>query len=178
MKTLYQTLFITAYYGLFRLGEVSFNPHVIKAKDVHIALNKNKLLFLLRSSKTHCKSDLPQTVKITSSIPRGKDFGKPANHIFCPFKMLKDFLLLRGKYRDDEEPFFVFSDRSPVTPIAVAKVLKAALRKGGFDASKYSFHSIRSGRCVDLLHHRVSIETIKKLGRWKSNAVYKYLSHS
>ena len=35
-------------------------------------------------------------------------------------------------------------------------------------------HGIRLGHVTDLLNLGVSVETIKKLGRWKSNAVYVY----
>ena len=51
--TLYRTILLTAYYGLFRVSEITLSPHVLKARDVHIATNKKKLKFVLRSSKTH-----------------------------------------------------------------------------------------------------------------------------
>ena len=40
LTILYQAMFITAYYGLFRVGEITMSQHVIKAKDVHIGVNK------------------------------------------------------------------------------------------------------------------------------------------
>ena len=68
LVTLYQAMFITAYYALFLVGGITMNEnsHTIKAKDVHIELNKNKLLFLLHSSKTHCQGNVPQTMKISA----------------------------------------------------------------------------------------------------------------
>ena len=39
----------------------------------------------------------------------------------------------------------------------------------------YLFHGFQSGRASDLLKLGVSVETIKKLGRWHSNAVFRYL---
>ena len=53
LRSLYQALFSTAYFGLFRIGEITQSPHVIKACDVHLAKNKKKVMFVLRSSKTH-----------------------------------------------------------------------------------------------------------------------------
>ena len=53
LNTLYQTMFLTAYYGLFHIGEVAFGTHVILARDIHVGTNKKKLLFMLRSLKTH-----------------------------------------------------------------------------------------------------------------------------
>ena len=57
LSLLYRMLFSTTYFGLFRVGEVTAGDHPILAKDVHIAKNKEKMLFILRTSKTHWKND-------------------------------------------------------------------------------------------------------------------------
>ena len=64
LLVLYRAIFMTAYFGLFHIGEVTFCRHVIKAKDVHVGMNKDKLMFILHSSKTHGKHTKPQIVKI------------------------------------------------------------------------------------------------------------------
>ena len=58
---LFKAVFVAAYYGLLRVGEVAKGEHPVLAKDVHIGTNKDKILFILRSSKTHCEGDKPQT---------------------------------------------------------------------------------------------------------------------
>ena len=50
---LYMALFSTAYFGLFRVGELTASKHVVKAVNVRIGQNKNKILFILDSSKMH-----------------------------------------------------------------------------------------------------------------------------
>ena len=67
LVTLYQAFFAATYYGLFKIGELSFGPHVIRVNDVHIGQNKRKLMFLLRTSKTHDESSHPQIIKISST---------------------------------------------------------------------------------------------------------------
>ena len=67
LKEMYLALFSTAYYGLFRIGELTQSQHTVKACDVHIADNKEKMLFVLHSSKTHGLGDKPQMIKITNS---------------------------------------------------------------------------------------------------------------
>ena len=57
---LYRALFALAYHGLFRIGELTSGDHPIKAKDVHMALNKNKILIVLYTSKTHRLAQKPQ----------------------------------------------------------------------------------------------------------------------
>ena len=77
----------------------------------------------------------------------------------------------------EDEPFFVFADKTPITPYNARCCLKLALINSGFDPSLYCFHSLRAGRAVDLAKLNVPIPVIQRLGRWKSNAVYKYLKH-
>ena len=66
LSCLYTALFSTAYYGLFRSSELTAGPHAVKVADVHVGENKKKLLFVLRSSKTHNRGVKPQMVKICS----------------------------------------------------------------------------------------------------------------
>ena len=40
---LYKALFMTAYFGLFRIGELTDSPYVLKAKDVHVGKNKKEI---------------------------------------------------------------------------------------------------------------------------------------
>ena len=76
------------------------------------------------------------------------------------------------------EPFFVFGDRTPVEPRHMRAILKLALKDARFDCTLYLVHGCRWGRASDLLKMGVDIDTIKKLGRWKSNTVYTYLHYS
>ena len=73
-------MLVTAYYRLFRIGEISQSEHVIKACDVHIGTNKKKLMFVVRSSKTHSLGDKPQIVKIKATTC-GKECKKKSSTI-------------------------------------------------------------------------------------------------
>ena len=164
---LYVTLFLTAYYGLFRVGELTESEHVIKACNVFIGTNKNKIKFILRSSKTHGEYTSPQIVKISSSTTVSSQL--------CPFQILQSYVARRPEALNNQENFFIFGDRSPVYPYHFCKMLKQMLHEAGFDSTAYLTHSLRSGRSLDLLNLGLAIEVIKRLGRWKSNAVYAYL---
>ena len=169
---MYQALFVTAYYGLFRIGEVTMSQHVIKAKDVHIGKNKRKLMFVLHSSKTHWFNTKPQIVKI-SAVSRQNTSN--THEKFCPFKILQKYVSLRGKRDNDQEQFFVFRDGTPVLPRHTRTILRDILSLLGLDYSFYNFHGIRAGRATDLADMKVDLGTIKILGRWTSNAVFSYL---
>ena len=180
LLALYQALFASAYYGLLRIGEVTQSPHVVKATDVHLGLNKRKLLFILRTSKTHGKGSKPQMVKISSSRPSNAKMVKNKDALisckFCPYALLRAYITIRNDIVELNEQFFIFSDGTPVKPHHARTVLSNSLRQIGMRHNLYGFHSFRSGRSQDLLKAGLSVETIKKLGRWKSNSIYTYLS--
>ena len=172
LSTLYQTLLTVTYYGLFRVGEVTSGTHPVLAKDVFIGFNKRKLLFVLHSSKTHDCGNEPQLIKISST----SNVKTKNNLAPCPYALMRKYSRMRGPYdKEGSEPFFVFRDGSPVTPAHFRALLKLILTKLGYNEKFFNIHSLRIGRSNDLLKLGLSVETIKKLGRWKSNAVFRYL---
>ena len=174
LVVLYQAMLATAYFGLLRIGEITLSLHVLKAKDVHMGSNKNKLLFILHSSKTHTKGCKPQQIKIDEVRSKPRSTASRCK-ILCPFKLLKTYLTLRLPYVSDQEAFFVFKDRSPVKPYQFRRILRQAILFNNLNPSYYSAQGLRSGRATDLLDMGVSVETIRKLGRWQSTAIYTYL---
>ena len=172
LECAYKELLSLAYYGLFRIGELAMGDHPVKANDVHIAQNKDKMMFVLYSSKTHSTANKPQRITITANRT-DKTKMKCA---FCPFKMSREYLAIRGNYREDTEPFFVFRDRAPIHPNNVRKVLKQILKAIDLDPDLYDTHSFRIGRATDMvLKFNKSIESVKIAGRWWSDIVYRYI---
>ena len=173
LAIMYKAIFSLAYYGMFRVGELSLGSHSIKACNVHIGSNKDKILIVLYSSKTHGIESRPQKVKISAL----KTLSLKIKKIFCPFKLVTQYMEVRGDYIDEEEQFFVFSDKSCVEPHNIRNVLREILSNLNLDGSLYDVHSFRSGRTSDLAKFGYSIDRIKEMGRWKSNAVYRYLKN-
>ena len=163
LKKLYQACLSIAYYGFFRIGELAESDHCVKASNVHIASNKNKILLILFSSKMHDKHSRPQKIKISADNPVYKSEFRH----FCPFNLLKIYLKVRGGYHHVNEQFFIFSDGSPLKPGQVCTTLKNLIKCVGLDEKLYSFHGLRSGRATDMLCWGIPLETIKSLGRWK-----------
>ena len=185
LSTLYHTIFSTMYHGLLRISEVADGVHSLKAKDVQIGGKKNKFLLVFRTSKMHWKNMKPQLIKISSTKMKGGG-AKPSKNnasnsnivnrsdsLPCPFVLLRSYAQLCGGYHEDSEPFFVFSDKSPILAAHISACLKTVLKESGFQHQLYSSHSLRIGRTVDLFNLGLSVETIKKLGQWRSNAVYR-----
>ena len=160
----------TAYYGLFRIGEITLGPHVIKAKDIHVTRNKKKVMFVLHSSKTHGRDKKPQIIKISSSETIS------TAHVFCPFRLLLDYFYARKTVAEEQsEQFFVYSNREPVAPHQFGKLLYDLIVFNNLNPELYDSHGFRIGRATDMLSMNFSILEIRKFGRWQSNAVYSYL---
>ena len=142
LRDLYRCLFSTMYYGLFRIGKLTQSKHVVKARDVHLGKNKRKFLFVLHSSKTHCRGSKPQQIKVCRSPKKEKQRSRNKQHfnrkreLPCPYGLLKKFLKIRGKYKRINEQFFVFTDKSSVKPFHLRKCLKKMLKLSSFDYHK------------------------------------------
>ena len=135
---MYSALFSTAYFGLFRVSEVTSGEHPIKAKDVRIAKNKKKMMFILRTSKTHGQDKKLQIIKINS-----KDFDDHKNRTaiqirnqlekICPYELLVRYIEIRHDRREESEPFFIFRDAIPVTPANMRSTLRLTLEEIGLN---------------------------------------------
>ena len=128
-------------------GEVTDSEHSIRVKNTHIRTNKDKILLVLDSSKTHNKGDKPQKIKI-SSIPVMARM-KPGDCTtftvkitkYCPFNLIKAYISSRPKAKSEMENFFVFSDGSLIKPENVRSMLKLMIEHLKLDSTFYNFHS-------------------------------------
>ena len=84
---------------------------------------------------------------------------------------------VHGSYISDDEQLFIFRDRSPVMASHFRVLLKKLLKQLNINPDLYNCQSMRIGRGTDLLKFGFSVENIKRVGRWKSTAVYKYLRY-
>ena len=173
LELMYKAMFLLFYYGLMRIGELARGCHTVQAKDIYISKEKRKIMLCLRSSKTHGKESKPQQIKIEGDLIK----TNTQDH-FDPYDVVNDYLEVRGDYLKPEDPLFVLRDGiTPIDPAHVRKFLRESLAAIKLNPSLYDTHSFRIGRATDMLRMGYTIETIKQMGRWCSNAVYKYLKY-
>ena len=184
LEILYVTAYLLLYFGMMRVGEVAAGDHSILARNVHYSENRKEILIMLYTSKTHNESDEPQRIRIKQnqlevlSKKKCDEISKQCiNKNFCPIKWFNRYRKVRGGYITKSEQFFIFSDGSPLTARHLRTTLRQIILKLGLNEKLYDVHSFRIGRATDLFRQGISIEKIKDLGRWKSNAVYKYLKN-
>ena len=137
---MYKAIFCLAFYGMMRIGELTQGDHPIKACDIHICVNKDKILIVLYTSKTHSRGYYPQKIKISSDLMLSERREsekrsvkehptiKKDNHFFCPFTLIREYLAMHGGFIDRRENFFIFRDRSPVKPFHVRNILHKCLK--------------------------------------------------
>lgn len=165
---LYRAMLWTAYYGMFRISEITDSNHVLKTQDVKESINKRKFLCVLRSSKTHKKSDFPHTVH----IPQVVDVEE-SNQANDPYEALRDYKRIR--HQNGSSNFFVFREGTPVKAHHFRTLLFKLLRMGNYDTEIFDCHSARVGRASDLLNSGVPFFLVKRWGNWKSdNSILKY----
>ena len=176
LNIMYRSLFLDAYYGLLRIGELTDSQHVIKLGNVHIAQNDNRVLFVLYTSKTHGLRNRPQKIRLDTRKNRKR---KERQSNFCPVDATYKYLQIRAENSnnipDVKDQFFVFSDGTKVKAQHVRKLLRKLIKRLDLNPSLYDTHSFRIGRATDLLKYGYGVDEIKKKGRWKSNAVFNYL---
>ena len=82
------------------------------------------------------------------------------------------FLSLRPS---EAEFFFCHANGSPLTRYQFSAVLFKAIHAAGLPVSRFRTHSFRIGCATTLASQGVSIEVIKKFGRWQSDTVNRYI---
>ena len=139
LEILYKTVLAIGYYGLFRIGELTVpGDHTIKASNVHVAKNKQKILLVLYILKTHGVDSYPQKVKITGTKGVQRIF-------FCPFTLMKQYMRICGGYEGELEPLFIFHDKQPLRDHQLRSTLKCSINRIGLDENLYDVHSLRIG---------------------------------
>ena len=89
--------------------------------------------------------------------------------------LINQYIQARKLYVNQQEEFFVFSDGSPLLASHLRLLIKRIIGSFNLDASLYSVHSLRIGRCTDLVKSGYPIEVVKRMGRWKTSIIYNYI---
>ena len=168
-RSLFGSMFLIAFYGLFRIGELA-------AKSMNLAssvVQYHSLTFLTSNG-------LPHIAKIRISEYKHNPSKRPFNILIaredspslCPVTALLEYTRLRG-HRPG--PLFCNADFSPVSFHQFNTELQRGLTYCGLDISRYKSHSFRIGGACHAADNGFSDTQIRALGRWKSDAFKIYL---
>lgn len=164
IDSLMHAICCTAFAGFFRSGEICpdrFDARKnITLEDVHI----HNL-----SGTIHLKTSK------TDRYNKGIDVRLFANSSnICPIKSIRHFHMMRGEKRSNAA-FFCLPSGEPLTRRTFIENMRHVLRLIGFDADKYSGHSLRIGAATSAARAGVPDHVIKILGRWNSLSYLRYI---
>lgn len=164
--TLFKATYLLAYFGLLRVSELVFTSNMLANRplqtcDVQIETAAQALIVSIRLSKTN-QCGKPTILRIPAA----------ADRTFCCVAAVVEYLKFRP---DTASYFFCHANSSPLKRSQFSGVLTKAISYAGLPVHKFKTHSFRIGRATTLASQGVSNETIKILGRWKSNAFQTYI---
>ena len=160
-RVLIKTMFAVAFYGLFRVGELTIqNSGNISLMYDHLKLYRDRAVISITNYKNN-KNNQPFEIVL-----------HPQNHLACPFRLLIEFINSRG---NTSGPLFCFADGKPVSRNYFNTQLKNCLLFIGLDPSHYKSHSFRIGGASFLYSLGLSDVQIKLMGRWNSDAFLLYI---
>jgi hypothetical protein len=138
-----------------------------------------KLSFLTHISRgsIQFKSDgvllhLPKSK--TDQFRKGSNIAiSPSNDAACAVAALR--LLFQRYPKPDNEPLFSRT-LGPFDKKWIADNLTSSLVKAGMDPTAYSGHSFRRGATNSAVTAGIPLADVGKMGRWKSNAIERYIT--
>lgn len=158
-----KAVILTAFWGLARLGELTLNkdhPAVfLRRKDVKFSIDGTRAHLHLRMAKTAKHGEI-QLIRLQAQPNR-----------LDPINVLRE-LLTRIHGRPDDP---LFPDTSGAVPISRSQVARFLKANGPQDTYKWGGHSLRIGGASFQHASGRSVDSLKRLGRWKSSAYKSYV---
>ena len=149
-------MFLFAFYFGLRVGEFTSSRHNIQCQQLVLSDLEMQLTF---TSFKH-SSEAPEVHSIPSNSSR-----------FCAVKAMQAYLTFRGR---DDGPLFLLHGK-PVSNRSFSAILKKVVKNLGLASEKYKAHSFRIGAACFWAGKGLSEVQIRKLGRWHSDALIKYI---
>lgn len=168
-RILFSAMFLMAFYGFFRIGELAAKS--ANAGDSVVQYNNMRFL---------TQRGIIRMVKITITNFKHNTNSRPFDILIeredslpmCPVQAMVDYCKLRGSKAG---PLFCQADSSPITAGQFNAELRRCLLFCGLDTSRYKGHSFRIGAACHAAEKGFSDAQIRALGRWKSDAFKLYI---
>ena len=148
-RLLYQTMFLVAFYGFFRVGELTVNGANLKSlvhvQDLHFQFSNNVV-----TSATIVIKDFKHN---TTRRPFSVFLECAEGSTLCPVAYLQHYFSTRGA---TPGPLFCFADGSPVKTSQFMQQLQQALNFCDLDSTKYKSHSFWIGAASLAAEKRLS----------------------
>lgn len=164
-KSLLRAMFLLAFYGFLRIGEISCEASSTNNKNLLHLHNIN----VDKTSKAMVISFTDYKHKTTSN-----SFNlaiSPQTGGQCPVKAMVEYLKVRGHLPG---PLFLFHGM-PVRRSYFTSSLHKLLKYLKYNTDLYKTHSFRIGAATTAIARGLSADQVKLMGRWKSDAYKSYI---
>ena len=175
-----------AFFFLLRPGEYCAAPdnHPLRFADVTLLIGATRLDLLTASPV-----DLRRATHVSLTFDDQKNrergeviaHGRSGHAVACPvLTTIRRVLFLRAQHLPLTSPLctYVHSRPTPLTSNHITSLLREAARSLltlGFAPTDVNARSLRAGGAMALLCGRVDADTIRLVGRWRSDAMFRYL---
>lgn len=172
ISSLLKAIFLLAFNALLRLGEILIRS----SKDIHRVIQfqdtyffdydscgfPKNLTITLRHFK-NIKNNQPVTITLITNAQEPN---------LCPVQAMHTYVQM---FKLRSGPLFQFQGGSPILYAFVTNKMTDLLKFIGMNPSFYKGHSFRIGGATHLANKGFSEQYIRKIGRWNSDAVQKYI---
>lgn len=162
-RALFQTMFLLAFHGFLRIGEITSVGTANKVLQVsQITFQKSKVLIHFQNYKHSDGKVFTLTINSCNSLK------------YCPVGALEHYIKMRGR---TDGPLFCYPQNTAVTRQEFSNILKQSLMFCNLDVNRFKGHSFRIGMASYCASRGMSDSQIRFLGRWKSDAFKYYIRH-
>jgi len=164
---LFWTTALVAFYGLARLGELLPKSQ----QDITKIPTLQALKFEKSDTNTFATIQLPRT-KNHKIVERPILIINQTKDDLCPIHILKAYIVRRTNttYAPRSKALFIKANGNLATKAWFINNLKSLL-----PGANVAGHSFRAGGTTELVLRGVQLPLIQRIGRWSSDAFYKYI---
>lgn len=163
-------MFLVAFFGLFRVGELAHSPkgfqNTIKREDINFKYKKSRVCSVSITLRNYKHSHGQVSI-----IP----LARQTNKRLCPVHALMRYLRISPPSNGQ---LFRDNNNQPVSTTYFRSVLRLCVLANNMDPKFFTAHSFRIGGATHAHNSNMSVSQIQKLGRWKTNAYLKYIRPS
>ncbi|XP_062607774.1 uncharacterized protein LOC134269591 [Saccostrea cucullata] len=167
-RLLLKAFYLLAFQAFLRIGELAARSHnsnqVVQRSDVNFKIS-NGILSGVTIVMKHFKNNIEQK-------PVTLHLSNSSSITFCPVRALYDYTT---HFAHTSGPLFQFMSGESVTHHFISQQLCKVVSFIGLDPKLYKGHSFRIGAATHAASLGFSENYIQKLGRWRSNAVRRYI---
>lgn len=166
-RIIMQAMFLVAFFGLFRVGELAHSltgsQNVIRRED---------LVFKYKQSTVSSMSITIRNYKHSQGNISLVPLARQSNKKLCPVHALLKYLRIAPNGNGQ-----LFRDRNgqPISTAFFRSILRSCVIANNMDPNLYTAHSFRIGGATHAYESNMPASQIQKLGRWKSTAYLKYI---